>query len=103
MSAVTWIEFNVALSRRLSNKAMTPAQVSWAISEAKKDFEFYSRVEWNKNLEEKVIEITQKFSLKTLDAIQLASGVLSKADVFVTSDKKLFEKANKVIRETRFI
>jgi len=103
VSAVTWVEFNVALSRRSNNKVMTPAQVSWAISEAKKDFEFYSRVEWNENLEEKVIEIAQKFSLKTLDAIQLASGILSKADVFVTSDKKLFEEANKVIRGTRFI
>ncbi len=103
VSPVTWIEFNTALFRRSSNKSLTPAQISWAISEAKKDFEFYSRVDWNENLEEKVIEIARKFSLKTLDAIQLASGTLSKADVFVTSDKKLFEEANKVIRETRFI
>ncbi len=103
VSPITWIEFNAALSRRSSYKALTSAQVSWAISEAKKDFEFYSRIGWNDNLEEKVIEIAQKFSLKTLDAIQLASGILSKVDIFVTSDKKLFEESKKVISKTRFI
>lgn len=103
VSPVTWLEFNAALYRRSNNKPLTPAQVSWTISEAEKDFEAYSRIDWNENLEEKAVEIMQKFSLKTLDAIQLASGVLSKADIFVTSDKKLFKEANKVIRETRFI
>lgn len=103
VSPITWIEFNAALSRRSSGQSLTPAQISWAISEAKKDFESYFRVEWNESLEDKTIELTRKLSLKTLDSIQLASGILSKADVFVTSDKKLFEEANKVIRKTQFI
>ena len=71
--------------------------------EIKKDFIFYSRVLWNDNLEEKSVEIAQSRSLKTLDAVQLASGVLSKADLFVTSDKRLFDEAGKVIRKTRFV
>lgn len=103
VSPVTWMEFNVALCKRLSNKSLTPAQVSWAISEAKIDFKSYSCVDWNEDLEENVIRIAQKSTLKTLDAIQLASAVLSKADIFVTSDKKLFEEAKKVIRGAQFI
>ncbi len=103
VSPVTWMELNSALSKRVRDKSLTTKQFSGVLSEAKKDFDFFSRVEWNESLEEKVAEMVNKVSLKTLDAIQLASGVISKADLFVTSDKKLFQVANTVIRETRFI
>ncbi len=103
VSPVTWIELNSALSKRVRDKSLTAKQLSSVLLEAKKDFDFFSRVEWNENLEHKAVEMVSKASLKSLDAIQLASGLLSKADVFVTSDKKLFKAANTVIRETRFI
>lgn len=38
-----------------------------------------------------------------LDAIQLASGVLAKADVFVTSDRGLFEQARREMRKAMYI
>lgn len=103
VSPVTWIELNSALSRCVRDKSLTTKQFSSVLSEAKKDFDFFFRVEWNENLEHKAVEMVSKAFLKSLDAIQLASGVLSKADIFVTSDKKLFEAAKAVIRETRFI
>lgn len=103
VSPLTRIEMYAALTKCVQEKSLPMEYAEKLKAEIKKDFVFYSRVYWNESLEEKAVEITQKSSLRALDAIQLASGVLSKADVFVTSDKKLFEEANKVIRQTRFI
>lgn len=103
ISPVTWIEMNSILARRLREKLLTAQQAAWLRSEATIDFESFHRVVWNDALEKKAAELINQYSILTLDAIQLASGALSKADVFVTSDKKLFEAASKVIRKTQFI
>lgn len=97
------IEMYAALEKCVREKSLPMEYAEKLREEIKKDFIFYSRVHWNESLEEKAVEIVQKSVLRTLDAIQLASGVLSKADVFVTSDKKLFAEAKKVIRRARFI
>ncbi len=103
VSPVTWVELNSALSKRLRDGSLSSEQFSAVLSEAKKDFDFFACLEWNESLDEKAVEIVRKFGLKSLDAIQLSSGLLSKADIFVTSDKKLFEAANKIVRKARFI
>ena len=103
VSPVTRIEMHSAIAKYVREKWLSEQDAKKLSIEIKKDFIFYSRVFWNDNLEEKSVEIAQSLSLKTLDAVQLASGVLSKADLFVTSDKRLFDEASKVIRKTRFI
>ena len=103
VSPVTRIEMHSAIAKYVREKWLSEQDAKKLSIEIKKDFIFYSRVFWNDNLEEKSVEIAQNLSLKTLDAVQLASGVLSKADLFVTSDKRLFDEASKVIRKTRFI
>ncbi len=103
IAPLTWTEINSIFARRLRENLLTSQQAAWLKSQAERDFSSFYRVDWNDALENKAVDLMNKCSILTLDAIQLASGVLSKADVFVTSDKKLFEEANKVIRETRFI
>ena len=103
VSPVTRIEMHSAIAKYVREKWLSEQAAKKLSIEIKKDFIFYSRVFWNDNLEEKSVEIAQSLSLKTLDAVQLASGVLSKADLFVTSDKRLFDEASKVIHKTRFI
>ena len=103
VSPVTRIEMHSAIAKYVREKRLSEQDAKKLSIEIKKDFIFYSRVFWNDNLEEKSVEIAQSLSLKTLDAVQLASGVLSKADLFVTSDKRLFDEASKVIHNTRFI
>ena len=103
VSPVTRIEMHSAIAKYVREKWLSEQDAKKLSIEIKKDFIFYSRVFWNDNLEEKSVEIAQSLSLKTVDAVQLASGVLSKADLFVTSDKRLFDEASKVIRKTRFI
>jgi len=103
ISPLAWVEFNSAVSRRLREKKLTSEYASSLLSEAKRDFQSYSRVIWNETLETVAAEMTYRYSLSTLDAVQLASGLLSKADLFVTSDRRLFEEARKTVRGARFI
>ncbi len=103
VSPITWIELNAVVARHMREKSLTSQQASWLDLETRRDFQFYHRVLWNEVLEKKAVELVQQFFLSTLDGIQLASGILSRADIFVTSDRRLFEEASKVIRKTKFI
>lgn len=103
VSPITWVEFNAAFARRLRRKLLTAQQSSWILSEAETDFRSYSQVVWDEELVRAATGMVCRYPLKTLDAIQLAAGVLSKPDLFLTSDHKLFEKARKVIRGARYI
>ena len=99
VSPITWIEMNAVIARRLRDKSLTPQQAKWLRSQTEKDFESFYQVIWSETLEKTATELVYQYPLSTLDAIQLASGVLSKANLFVTSDQGLFKEAKKEIQE----
>ena len=103
VSPVTWIEMNAVVARRLREKSLTSHQAAWLQSQAQQDFLSFYRVIWNDALEQTATDFVYRYSLSTLDAIQLASGVLAKADVFVTSDRGLFEQARREMRKALYI
>lgn len=99
VSPVTWIEVNAVVARRLRGKSLTSQQAEWLRWEAGRDFQSFHQVFWNESLEKTATDLIHRHSLATLDAIQLSSGMLSKADLFVTSDRGLFEQARKEMRK----
>lgn len=103
VSPLTRIEMHATLSKYVREKFLSPENLAMMKTEITTDFNFFSSVSWNDDLEIKAVELAQKLSLKTLDVIQLASGLLSKADCFVTSDRQLFNQANKLLSKVRFI
>ena len=103
VSPVTWVELNAAIARRLRGKLLTAQQSSWILSEAETDFCSYSQVVWGEELVEAATRMIRRYPLKTLDAIQLAAGVLSEPDLFLTSDRRLFEQARRVMVKTQYI
>ena len=103
VSPTTWIEMNSIIERRFRDKHLTLEKAQWLRTEVKKDFSYFSIVVWNKNLENKTVELIRQHTLKTMDAVQLASGVLSELEVFVTSDHPLYLAAKKNFRHVRFI
>ena len=103
VAPVTWIEINVALERRLRNKIVSPEKANWLRAEIKKDFAYFFQIIWNENLEDKAVHLIRQHTLKTMDAIQLASGILSEAEVFITSDHQLHRAAAKVIRHVHLV
>lgn len=97
------LEVNSAIERRLREKILAKKQALWLRIEVNKDIHYFSIVLWNDNLEQKAMELIQKYQLKTLDSLQLASACLSKPDFFVSSDKKLFAAAEKELKNVKFI
>ncbi len=68
------------------------------------DIQFFTIIQFDDKLEEKSIEIIKKHHMKALDSIQLASALLSKADKFITSDKRLYKISKKVLQyDTIFV
>ncbi len=98
ISSLYLLEINAAIERRIFEKTLTNKQAVWIRAEVKKDLHFFGRVLWNDNLEQKALEMIRKHHLKTLDGLQLASGCLSKPDLFITSDKRLFKIAKKELK-----
>jgi predicted nucleic acid-binding protein len=98
VSPVTRIEMDAAIERRLRDRTLSQEQAEWLRAEAGRDFAYFLQVVWNQNLERKAIELVSRYALRTLDAVQLASGVLSEAKLFVTSDRKLYTEARRVVR-----
>ena len=103
VAPVYWLELNSAIERRRRAKTLNVQQAFWIKSEAKKDYIFFNKIIWNENFEAKGLEFIEKYHLKTLDSIQLASGCLSQADIFITSDKELFATAKKELKNVKFI
>lgn len=103
VAPVAWIESISALSRLLREKGIDHERFSLLKREIKNDFHDFNRVLWSDALEEKAVEIVEDLSLKTLDGIQLAAGILSHADLFITSDNKLLKAAKKVLKNVRGI
>ena len=97
VSPVTLIEMNSAISKKLAEKKVSAEDVRYFHQELKRDLEYYFRVIWSPELEEKAVELVRKNSLKSFDAVKLASGVQSDSKFFLTSDEKLFKEAKKVL------
>ena len=103
VAPIYWIELNSAIERRVKEKTLSVHDASVIRREAKKDLHFFSKVIWNDVLEQKAVEMIEKHRVKTLDSLQLASGILSRADLFLTSDQDLYKTAAQEIKNTKFI
>ena len=103
IAPVFWLEINSAIERRLREKTLTASQANRIRNEIKRDLFYFHKINWNENLEEHALVLIQKYQLKTLDSLQLAAAHLSKAGIFVTSDKKLFQVAQLELENPHFI
>jgi predicted nucleic acid-binding protein len=97
------LELSSAVKRKLQQQEISRSQADGLLVEAKKDLSFFSRVNWNENLEEESVRLIAQYGLKTLDSIQLGSAILAKPDIFITSDKFLLKSAREELRETRMV
>ena len=72
ISPLTWTEINSIFARRLRENLLTSQQATWLKSQAERDFSSFHRVNWSDALENKAVELMNKSSILTLDAIHLA-------------------------------
>jgi predicted nucleic acid-binding protein len=95
ISAITKIELNSALDRRLADKSIDKKACQMALDEFDRECIYFNILPFNSIVEQEAIRLIKKNQMKTLDAVQLASAVLSSRDAFTTSDKRLYEFAAK--------
>lgn len=103
VAPMTWVEMNAAIARRLRSRTLTGAQADWLRDQCRRDLVYFLKVLWNDDLEAEAEKLIYRFGLRTMDALQLASAHLSQADLFLTSDRALFEAAKKMPISAAFI
>ncbi len=67
----------------------------YGMREMEQDLRSFSVVMWDGALENKVLEVMEKVPIKSFDAVQLASALMVKPDMFITADKQLAVAARK--------
>ena len=103
VSPLYWIEINSALERKLREKTLNSSQVTTIRQEASKDLNYFSKIIWSESLEQKAVEMIKKYYFKSLDSIQLSAGILSRADLFLTSDQNLYKVAAQELKNVKLI
>jgi predicted nucleic acid-binding protein len=79
LSHITKTELLSALTRRRNDNSIDEDSYISATGTIEEDILQFEILPFNKNLENQAIEMIQKHGMKTLDAIQLASALLSNA------------------------
>ncbi len=103
VSPICWLEINSVLYRRLYERTLTREQLNFLRAEITKDFNFFEKVIWADAVEEKGLELIERYNLRSLDAIQLAAACVAKPDVFITSDKRLYAPAKNELKSVELI
>jgi len=98
LSPTTFIELHKSVKNRLNDKLIIKKEAAFLLDEINHDYPFFQIVEWNSALEKTAVFLVNKYDLKTLDSIQLASGITSAANQFITSDIQLSKAAKKEIK-----
>ena len=103
IAPTTLCELHSVLERRLREKTLLPADARWIEKEFLYDYNFFGVVTWNDVLQKECIRVIRKYQLKVLDGMQLAGALIARTDLFVTSDKRLFDAAKKEVARAIFL
>ena len=93
IAPITILELHSIVYRRFSEKAINAKEAAYIKKEIYKDIPYFHFVRWNERFEVEGCLFIEKFGLKASDSIQLAAACMAEPDVFLTSDKRLFNAA----------
>ncbi len=91
ISPITPIEIRSALKRKKREHTVDKQTYETAIQLWDLDINNFMGIEFNKELVSRVIEIVELYTVKTLDAIQIGSCIISGAEECVTSDRRMYD------------
>lgn len=104
ISPVTTLEVNAALKRKIADGSIDYNTYNKAVEYWEQDYRNYLVVPYNEKLIVSALDIIKSHGIKTLDAIQLGSALLSEADISITSDEKMHNTLQTLIKgKTVFI
>ena len=103
IAPITLLEINSIIERRPRDKTLNNNDADWIEKEFMFDLNFYAVVEFNDTLIIECIRVIRKYQMKVLDGIQLSSAIITKPDIFITSDKNLYKSAVKELQRVEFV
>lgn len=103
ISPVTLIEMISALKRRYSEGSINKSDYDYLKKTVESESKDFSKIIFDMSLENKAVNLINKYQLRALDSIQLASMLISKSHLMVTSDKKLAGCSESEHIETKLI
>ena len=95
--------FAVLIRQRRCQKDLTTQHVELLKQHMAEDIMSFEIVRWDHHLIEHTVELAEKYALATLDIIQLASACASCPDIFITSDKQLYNCAGKELKSVMLV
>jgi uncharacterized protein len=104
ISSTTSIEMISVFNRKLKDQSISSETFTLAYENFRCELPNYHSLPFNENTVNTAIDCLNRYHIKTLDALQLASAIICTPGLFVSSDKKLFDFAcNALNCECRFI
>ena len=95
---ITYIEIQNTLKRIYFEKKFTKENYDILCKQINSDFPYFQETQWNDELKNICLTLINKYQLRSLDIIQLASAQYARPQVFITSDKRQYEIAKKELK-----
>ncbi|NTV29899.1 MAG: type II toxin-antitoxin system VapC family toxin [Candidatus Omnitrophica bacterium] len=103
VSPITRVEMYHAFNR-VSKEGLLPADgLQILVASLEEDWHYFDVVPWNSALEWGAVKVLEASALRSLDAVQLAAGIVSRPDIFCTADRKLCLEARKYLGKVELI
>ncbi|HBR15645.1 MAG TPA: hypothetical protein DD723_08955 [Candidatus Omnitrophica bacterium] len=103
VSPVTYIETICSIQRVCEESKLKKEHFLKIKEEIDLDFSYFLKIRLDETMERIAIDLRQKYTLKSLDLIQLASAKTSQATIFLTSDIHLFKIFSKELNNPVFV
>lgn len=91
ISPITEIEIHAALNRKLRDGDIDYGTMQKALKLWHSDYSVLSKIIFSEKLSGSSIQLIDTHGIKTLDAIQIGSAIISDSEEFVTSDRQMFK------------
>lgn len=96
LSILTPVELHSALCRKLREKTITIAQYELAEDTLKKEIQDVDMIHLTPAICNTAMDLLKRIYLRSLDAIQVASAIHWKSELFISSDKRQLQAARKM-------
>lgn len=103
ISSICFPEIISALNRRLRENNLSPKEYSLIKEKMIEEFDSLEIINVVPEVISKATLLLEKYNLRTLDSIHVASAIIWKPDLFVSSDKRQTSAAKKAGMKVKFV
>ena len=99
VSPITYLEITNTIHRFYHDAKINKHELEILCTQINHDFQYFIKISWNDHLENTFLHWVNKYYVKSLDIIQLASAQHSRCEQFITSDKIQYKLAKEELNK----